>query len=126
MTTSGVYNQFPGQVLEGGLATALTSAQLSDSAKRWRPNQWQGHLVRLRGGNNDGWTTPIASNDALTLRFADRTPNLPETTVETSYEILTAVGASDREDGLERLGDSMEAMLGEMHRIRELLELAFG
>ena len=94
MTTSGQYNFFPGQVLEGGVASYLAGNQLRDRTKYWGAGQWIGKAIRLRGGNNNGFTTVVVSNDATSITFADALPNTVETTLNSTYEILAGPSGS--------------------------------
>lgn len=78
------------QVLEEGAATSYTSSSLLDINKRWAPDIWATHLIRLLGGTNAEVVTTIEGNTAQELRFATSLPSAPEGTIETRYEILGA------------------------------------
>lgn len=78
------------QVLEEGTARSYSQNALVDTEKRWAPNIWAGHLVRLLGGTNAEVVTVISSNTAQEISFATPLPSPAERTIETRYEILGA------------------------------------
>lgn len=120
------FNQFVGTVDEGGLATALTISYLQDTIKNWDQDQWKGRIIRLRGGNNNSFTTTIAGNNINQLFFVNTLPQQVESPVNTAYEILQegseANSGALSSSGQAQLSADTQAILAKLEETNLLLK----
>lgn len=56
---------------DSGVVTAVSTVALTDSTKKWKPNQWAGYLVGITFGTNPTQYKKILYNDATSLTIAD-------------------------------------------------------
>ena len=74
------------EVLEGPYsATSGTTSTLTDSARSWTPNEWQGYVVEILDTSNIGHRTTIQSNTADTLTVVQ---NWSSAITTNSYRIV--------------------------------------
>lgn len=74
------------EVLQGPYnATSGTTSTLTDSARSWTVNQWQGYVVEILGTSNIGHRTTIQSNTADTLTVVQ---NWSSAITNNSYRIV--------------------------------------
>ena len=60
-----------GVILENGLATTASASAITDSTKKWRVNQWDGHNCRLIFNTGASQLRKILYNDTTSLTFTD-------------------------------------------------------
>jgi hypothetical protein len=57
---------------DSGVVTGATTSTLSDSTKKWRPNQWAGYTVGITFGTDATHYKKIVYNDSTTLYAVDQ------------------------------------------------------
>lgn len=114
------------QVVEAGIATYVTATGISDQNKVWAANQWRGHLVRFRGGNNNYAVGVIAGNDSKSFTLEPSLRLTVESSLNTVYEILTMKGGGVEAEAVARLENRLDAILAVLIQVRNGLSIRVG
>lgn len=65
---------------ETGTATAGTSTTLTDGAKSWTPNEWEGYTLSITGGTGIGQKRIVISNNATSVTISNAFDIAPDGT----------------------------------------------
>ena len=114
-------NRTDSQVLEQGFATRLSSNSIVDANKIWAVNQWTGHLVRIRGGENDHAVGILIGNSTNQLYVSGISLSIEAEGTVTIYEILSIKGGTV--EATAELKETLEAILNVLMQMRDGLKL---